>query len=383
MKRLFHIGVLATAVLLSSCSLFKFSVNTGDKPLPAADLNMRMMTRGFYYEFCQAIVSTADSLIAATPDADLKIRALRWKIEATSACTATAMQTLPEVALLDTWVLCRQMDTLFRTAPDSMLFGPLTPIARQTASHLNAKAARLAAEVLTPERYTLMANFIDDYCREHPPGTPDLTGDNLMLEWVQYLGDAGKNYVKTVGAVSEVMADIGERTSSYMGQLSNSISWYKEMVELRLEQDSIRDRLALQLDSLANDFRKMVLILEHTPEIADAIGANLNTQMSALIGTLNRSVDDAFRDIDHQRTELQRFVAEQRALIMQEARQAADATLRSALDALPGMIGSILFYVILGGVVLFSIPFGLGFLLGHLRGRSKGHRSGNQAKDPE
>ena len=41
------IAPLAAALLMTGCSLLKFSIDTGETPLPPEELNMRMMTRGF------------------------------------------------------------------------------------------------------------------------------------------------------------------------------------------------------------------------------------------------------------------------------------------------------------------------------------------------
>ena len=35
---------------LGGCSLFRFSVDTGNPPLSTEEVNVRTMTRGFYYD---------------------------------------------------------------------------------------------------------------------------------------------------------------------------------------------------------------------------------------------------------------------------------------------------------------------------------------------
>lgn len=368
------IFALLLPALLSSCSLFKFSVSTGDTPLSPTDLNIRMTTRGFYNEFTNRVITTADSIIASSDNFNIKINALRWKMEATSACASAVFQTIPEVSLLNTWVLCRQIEQTLTTLPDSALFGAQTPLARAASKQLLTKIETLARNTLPTDRHMQMSTFVNNYCSSRTMAELRVMPDNLMLEWINYLGMSDKSFVKTVGAVSEVMADMGERMSNFSQQLGNELSWSKEMIVMQMEQDSIRDRLSMQLDSTARDFRRMVLILEHSPELIEVVSEKLNKQLTSLMETMNYSVDNAFANIERERIALQDFFAEQRALVMIEAQHTADAAVKSALDSLPSVIGKVLVYVILGAIVIFTLPFLLGLWLGQLRERKRKNR---------
>lgn len=112
------------------CSLLKVSVDTGNPPLPASEANTRMMTRGFYYDLADEIARTADSVAAASSEIPVRIRAIRWKMQATRAAVTAVMQSNPDVALIDTWLLCVRMDSAFRRLPDSLLFAGRTPLVR-------------------------------------------------------------------------------------------------------------------------------------------------------------------------------------------------------------------------------------------------------------
>ena len=149
-------AILAALTLLTGCSLLKFSVDTGGEPLSKEETRMRLLTRGFYYEASDEVTAAADSIAAGSDDAELQRRTIRWKLRTTRAAVDAAMQQAPELALLDTWMLYRNMDSLFAARPDSLLFGAGSPLARRTASRLHRKARHLASDLLTPERYELM-----------------------------------------------------------------------------------------------------------------------------------------------------------------------------------------------------------------------------------
>lgn len=363
-------AALLAAVSLAGCSLLKLNVSTGD-PLPPEDARARLMTRGFYYDLTDGIVRTADSISRSTPDMQIKIRAIRWKIQATRAAVAAAMQPVPEVALADTWILCRRMEDAFAAVPDSLLFGPLTPLARTAAKLFSVRADSLASEVLDPDRYRLMRRFVDEYLAATPPDNGEVAPLNTTLAWVRFLEDNGVEKDYSSGSISEVLADMSDRVGGQTQQMANSLGWSKDILELQLQQDSIRTQVGRQLDSLDTNFRRIVTVMEHIPEISDAVVSSLNDQVQSIISSMNASVDNAFLNIDRQRDELQHYVSAERSALVSDMRAAADDAIRTALEGIPALVGKVVGWLVLLAVVMLGTPFLLGFWLGGLRTRTR------------
>lgn len=366
-------AALCAALVLTGCSLLKVAVATGD-PLSKEEMNVRTMTRGFYYDMAAEVARTADSIAQAAPDVATRVAAVRWKIRATRAGVSAAMQGIPDVALADLWILCRRMNDSFAEAPDSLLFGPQSDIARDAALRLDRRAGRLARQVLPADRYDLMAAFVDDYIRKNPASEGDET-DNTTLAWLEYLQAAGVGHDYATGSIAEVLADVNDRLSGQTQQVTNSVSWSKDIFEMRFRQDSLRIEVGAQLDSLERSFTRIVVVAEHLPEISDKVLEELNRQATQLIWTMNASVDNAFADFDRQRGELQRYVTREREALVEQLRTTGDELVRTTLDALPGLVGKILLYVVLALAVLIGGPFALGFWLGGVRARAKAKKA--------
>lgn len=368
MKRLLLLLFAATA--LTGCSLLKVSVSSGD-PLPRRDAETRLLTRGFYYDFSSEVARAADSIVAAAPGLPVRLAAMRWKIRATRAGVSAAMQSIPDVALADMWILCRRMDESFAAAPDSVLFGAQSDLARATAARLDRRVGELARKALTGERYALMERFVERFVREHPVTEQGVEPANTTLAWIEFLRSEGIETDYTTGTIAEVLADVNDRLSGQTHQLANSVGWSKDMLEMEFRQDSVRAELGAQLDSLERDFGRIVVVAEHLPEISDRIMEGLNGQVARLVETMNSLVDHAFVDFDSQRNALQRYVTQERQALVEQVRQTADELLTSTMDAVPGIIGKVLLYVVLALVVLIGGPFALGFWLGGVRQRAK------------
>jgi hypothetical protein len=368
MKRL--LCLLFAAMSLSGCSLLKVSVSTGD-PLPRRDAETRLMTRGFYYDLSSEVSRTADSIVAVSPDLSVRLAAIKWKIRVTRVAVSAAMQSIPEVALADMWILCRRMDDAFTATPDSLLFGPQSGLARRTAAQLERRIDKLARETLAGERYGWMTEFVDRFVKEHPVTEQGVEPVNTTLAWIEFLRGKGVEPDFATGSIAEVLADVNDRVSGQTQQLANTVGWSKEMLEIEWRQESLRAEVGARLDSLERDLNRMVLVAEHLPEMSDRMMAGLNGEVAQLVDTMNSLVDNAFYDFERQRRELQSYVTQEREALVGQLRRSAEELIASVLDAVPGLVGKILFYVVLALVVLIGGPFALGFWLGGVRQRLK------------
>ena len=365
-------AALFAAASFAGCSLLKVAVATGD-PLSKEQMNVRTMTRGFYYDMAGEVARAADSIVAASLDVNVRVAAVRWKIRATRAGVTAAMQGIPDVALADLWILCRRMNEGFAQAPDSLLFGLQSDIARDAALRLDRRAGRLARQVLPDDRYALMERFVTDYVRDNPASEGDET-DNTTLAWLEYLRAAGVEQDYATGSIAEVLADVNDRVSGQTQQLANSVGWSKDLIAMQLQQDSMRLEVGARLDSLERNFTRIVVVAEHLPEISDKVLEELNKQVTQLIYTMNYSLDNAFANFDRQRDELQRYVTGERQALVEQLRQTAGEVVRTTLDAVPGLVGKVLLYVVLALAVLIGGPFALGFWLGGGRARAGAKR---------
>ena len=368
-RMLWGLPLALFAAASTGCSLLKVAVATGD-PLSKEEMNVRTMTRGFYYDMAGEVARAADSIIGASDRLEVRTAAVRWKIRATRAGVTAAMQSIPDVAMADLWILCRRMNEGFAATPDSLLFGAQSGIARETAARLDRRAARLAGRLLPAERYALMERFVEEFMRDNPVTESDGAA-NTTLAWLEYLRAAGVEQDYATGSIAEVLADVNDRLSGQTQQVTNSVSWSKDIFEMRLRQDSLRLQVGAQLDSLERSFNRIVVVAEHLPEISDKVLEELNRQATQLIWTMNASVDNAFADFDRQRGELQQYVTREREALVEQLRATGDELVRTTLGAVPGLVGKILLYLVLALAVLIGGPFALGFWLGGVRAKAR------------
>ncbi len=375
MKR--YLFLLLASLSLGGCSLLKFTLDTGDVPLSETDVNTRMMARAFYRDFSTSVVEAADSIYRSTDSLDLKIRAINWKIRSTSMCADAAFGSVPEISLLNTWILCSSMDRYMAAAPDSALFDRYSPIARDCARELDKRIASIASKTLPKDRFAKMQEFVrQNTDPDNPPANQD-----MMLRWINFLGVSDSTYIKSTGSVAQSIGDMSEKMSGYSAQWGSELSWNKDILSTRLNTEETRTEIRARMDSLQNQFGRITGVLENTPDIMASVLDELNGQVTDVIQTINASVDNVFADLGQQRAELQAFVDSQRVQLMAQVDSTASHAVKTAIDAIPSMIGSLMLYLVLAFIVLFSIPFVLGYLIGNFRGRKKADREKTEKEE--
>ncbi len=369
---------VAAVTLLSSCSLLKVAVSTGD-PLSKQDSETRLMTRGFYHDMTAEIAQAADSITNTSTDLDTRVAAIRWKMRSSRAAVTAAMQSIPEVSLADTWILCRRMNTAMQTTPDSLLFGPYSHIARATTARLERRAHKLVRQALSPERYTLMEHFVDKIIEENPSDRGEEAA-NTTLAWIEFLKANGVEVSYAAGSISEVISDVNDRLTGQTQQIANTVGWSKDIFQLQLQQDSTRSALGARIDTLEQHFSRIVTVTEHLPEISDKALAEFDKQVHDILDAMQMAIDTSFADMSHQRMELQHYITNERQAIIGQLNDSAQSLVTTTLDAIPSLVGKALLFIVTGILILLGVPFALGFWLGGVRQRARDKKNASKSE---
>ncbi len=371
MKRIFTEILLSAALAfaLTGCSLLKFSLDTGDE-LPKSEARVRVMTRGLYYGLSNEVIAAADS-IAGSDDPKIRIRAIRWKIRATRAAVSAAMQGIPDVALADTWILFRRMESSFDAAPDSMLFGPYSDYAREAVRRMTLRVDSVAHDALDGERYRLMKEYVGRYIAENPLSEGEVP-PNTTLAWIEFMNEHGKDLSYATGSIADVVSDMSDRMTGQTGQAMNTLSWTKDIIEIEWQRDSTAQAVQRQLDSLESNFERIVVVMENIPQISDTVLAVFNVHVETMMRTFERSLDNAFGQIDRQRNEIQRFVSAEREAAIEQGRGIADSVVAPVMDRVMASVGRIAVWAIALALIVLGLPFAAGYWVRSFRERLRG-----------
>ncbi len=373
--RLFGIFFL----LLSSCSLVK--IESEQQPLSINELNTRLMIQAFAEEALERTEIAADSILnEAEGQLDIQKNALRWKIQTASALSRISFQTMPRVALTDTWAYMYELRAFFTAATADTIFGPWAPIALAATSQNMDRVERIATSVLTKKEYPRYREFVEEYAREHP-----LTLENefrhtpIREAYLSFKELPDSTAVQTVGTLSEVVADATNRLDFSTDVAGKKFAWQTSLFLKEQGLDSVP--LEVRLASVEYELQRLADVAVNSPEILSDAIEDFRNSVYPVFSDLNAQIDRTMvrlaverRAMDElilrERTALDTLIVRERLALSREAREIADTGIKNAFAEVHGMVKSVLFFGILGLIVILGLPFYLGYLLGR-RSRSR------------
>jgi hypothetical protein len=371
---------LTSITLMSSCSLFKVDLNTGVEPLPAKELNTRILMHEFGIVFSNKVEQLADSIMKTTKDKDIKMNALYWKINAIAMSRQVIFQTVPYASLVDTWTFCKQQSDFVRVGNGSDLFGDFQPRVIEVAGKLEEKVSMIARAVSTGREYNSYEKFVNEYAALHPFEDVYFNRGSILSELNKSLGIPDSVAVKTVGTMPETMSDLSSRINDMADKVPKMAKWKTEAYLYESGVDSL-DVKAL-MDSINMLAGKISYIAENSPELLDSAIMKLNEELTPLVNKLDRRWGETLwklgnermalmESLDEQRVALSETLAEERAVIMSDLQLLSKDLVELSWVHIKQLLFKALFLILLILIVMLGLPFGLGYVTGKTLARRK------------
>jgi hypothetical protein len=399
-------GVIAAALALGGCApLLQVKAMDGvmsADPLPPGELRTRLQVRLAAGEFAERVELAADRIAAGSADPAVRIAALRWKIGAVSAVTASGLRQPGQHALVDTWALALQMERLFAEGGAREAFGDQQPTAVETAGALARDIEALAASLLEPPALEAYRRLLAAHVARAPIADLEFGREPIAAAWLRVALTVG-GVPGTLGTVSEVLADATDRSDTYARRLPEALRWRGELA-LR-EQEARLVGLDRAVASIDREFAEIGRLAREQPERAwrelervraelsgalaatgqrwseslsrlrderIAIGHALEETRIVIDATLERERQALGRAFDAQREQIAEALDRQRAALTADGERIATDLSRLWLERSQSMLRDLLIGL---GAFLAAIALG-GFGLGFLVARALGARRG-------
>jgi len=370
-----------TLISISSCSLVK--IESEQKPLSVNELNTRLLIQAFAEEALERTEIAADSILKeAEGEIDIQKNTLRWKIQTASALGRISFQTMPRVALVDTWSYMYELREFFTASTADTIFGPWAPIAVNAVVENVDRVEKIASSVLNKKEYPRYREFVETYAREHPLRIEDEFRHMPIREaYLEFEELPDSTAVQTVGTLSEVVADATNRLDFSTDAAGKKLSWQTSLFLKEQGLDSVP--LEVRLAAVEYELQRLADVAANSPEILSDAIADFRNSVYPIFTELNYGIEQTMVSLARERLEIDRMILRERIALdtmiqrerlalSLEAREIADTGIKNAFAEIHSMLKSLLFFGVLGLIVILGVPFYLGYLTGK--------RSGNRNK---
>ncbi|WP_224489270.1 hypothetical protein [Robertkochia flava] len=366
--------LLFLVISLNSCSLLR--IESAQEPLSRTALNTRIVTQSFAQTASSRVEKMADSILELPHTFETEKAAYLWKIKTLKTYASSAFQTSPEVGLLDTWVITRQLDDFMHSEQARTIFMEHTPLVRETTSLNLGDISQRASQVLPAATFSEYRNLVDTYAQAHPLTDLDFAEQSLRDVYYQYKGIPDSLAIQTVGTLSEVVADLSNRFSYGTSAASKNLRWGTQLFlaergwdSMNLQQrmqviDSQLDRLIATVEVAPDKFQVSLRELQGNLRV---LFTGLDTTLSESMVYMDRQREAVDSMIMRERMALDTIVARERAAIADELIELTDTFMEEVGD----IVKNILIYAIILVVIILVFPFAAGFYLGKVYKRKK------------
>jgi hypothetical protein len=270
--------------------------------------------------FDQAVAGTADGILLDTDDAELRRRAILWKIHAIPACQAAAFQESPTLGLVDVWTLVLQMNAHFTVGEGKGRFGPYQPRVLAACQRLVDAAGRLT-RLLPGTDPEAIRKSLEEWVTTHPITDQGRVRPSPMSELSRLIGARELSTLGALVSMEQHVADLTFRLGMYAESMPRQARWQGELMTEELFQ---RPKFQESL----RDFAVMASSLEELAGYEQVI----STQIDEAMVKVDRLTDGLLASVDDQRSATLTVVTEERKAILEEVDRQRTATLSVVQD---------------------------------------------------
>ena len=382
-NRLF-LPLVLLVVSMNSCTLLK--IESQEIPLSSGELNTRYLVQLFAREALNRTETAADSIIImAGNNNDVKMEALKWKVETASQLGKLGFQPQARVALTDTWAYMLEIRDFMASLAPEPVFGEWQTLAIQATEKNAERIQQIATNVLSIKEFPDYKAFVEEFAKQHPLQTEkEMYHEPIMNAYLGFKGISDSTAIKTVGTLSQVVADATNRIGFNAEVVGKRLGWQTEMLLKEQGLDSVS--LETRLDILETELNRLADVAEDSPEIlAEAIDnfylkvlplfQGVNSEVARAVQSLSRDRQAIDQMILRERMALDTLIAREREALGRDAREIADTGVKNAFSEIHKVIKTVLFYLVLILVIVLGLPFYFGYLTGRLSGKRRKNKN--------
>jgi len=363
---------------LQSCSLIR--IESEQEPLAVKDLNIRLLTHEFAGQAMNLTQKTADSILSYSPSEETKKMLLVWQINTASQLKELAFQASPRIAMLDVWTYMLKTKFFFENQNIVPLSLQTAEIIKDATAQNVSKIERIANKVMNTKEFQKYAVFVEGQARATPFKSADFEKVTSVREaYLELTNTPDSLSVKTVGTLSEVVADLGNRLSYGTELTRKQLKWETQLYlkEKGLDTVNIEQKLIVFQDQI----NRLITVAENSSELLDEALVNFRKEINPIFIGLEQGVSTSILKlsaelsavdlmVERERVALDSLIKRERKALADEAHIIVSAGVENTMAEVRKTIGVATIFGIVFMIILLGLPFYAGYLLGKRKSKS-------------
>ncbi len=289
----------------------------------AAELRVRVQDLSI--PFAGIIEEAADEIMAKSPDQNVRLHALLWKMNAIPALFTSIFRPDPALALIDVWAFTVQMIQYFGEGPGREVLGEYHSIALDASRQLEARIMDLGRSVSDTSNLLKISVQFHSWAAEHPIQSPLFYRESVVKEYADLIAESDLTAFAALGKLSVGMEDLASWFAVYSEYLPNQARWQAELLLAESNAKGGIDVKVSELARLTDPLERVIPIVEKSPEIIArervALLKALRQERVATLESINEQRIATLESIDVQRVSTMEWFTQERIATIAALRQ--------------------------------------------------------------
>jgi hypothetical protein len=340
---------------------------------------------------CGEVEGSADAIMAGTSDFDVKLAALKWKMQAVPALRESLYRPDPYTAAVDTAMLCYQMIDYFERGPGKQELGPASAEAAATCRHMTDDFMKILASGLVSGDLSRGRAFVQKWASEHPIRHSIADRESALTRTFEQQFDGIMPAPDYFADVATSVDDLSLKMDVYSNQLFRQARWEVERMKLELMRDMQSNQTLAQAnqamksaESAAATIERLAPAIERGLRVAQDAPKLFAAERETAVNAMHEEITRTVQVLHDERVAAMEQISKERSIAMKdlndtlaEQRQelASDAdriSIRRIDYAAERIMRLLAIMVIAAAVALLSLVLALWMLL---RSRSRRQRT--------
>jgi len=324
---------LALSSLVACASLGKKSTQPNLKPWPEIRSDVRAETlrvRMYEYSitFAAEVDLTATAIERRAADSTVRRNALLWRVRAIPEMRKACFRLESVSALIDAWILARQMDQLFSAGAGAGAFGAFQTEAVEASHRLVNQMREIGNSIAVSPEATVEfeRKFIDPWVADHPLRDITFVRESPIARFAEQSRARGDT-LESVGTIEDLAISLSQQARIYLADLPRQVRG--ELDLLRSDMLPAEDVASMQgdlhmsaaaVDRIAATAEAISpLVLEERRAVLDEVSRQRALVMQAVSVEREQAVGAFVRALASERGELLRNIESQRVATLEWA----------------------------------------------------------------
>jgi hypothetical protein len=308
-----------------------------DAPIRAEDVRvtseqLRLRMRSLVGPMCGQIEQSADAISTASTDTNVKLAALKWKMEAVPAMREAIFRPDPYSAAFDTAALCMQMTEYFEHGPGKEALGPASAQAAAACRSMTEEYLKVVASATSSGDISKARDYVQKWAADHPIRHSIADRETALSRVYEQEFISSRSATEYIADTSATADDLARKMDVYSGQLFRQARWEAERLQLELVRDyhidqamPLAERAVKSAEQAASTVDHITPALERSLEVAQGAPKLVVAERETVIKAVHDEMTRVLESIRDERVIALEQVSKERAIGSGEIKDALSA----------------------------------------------------------